>query len=303
MSTENSRLRADLGLLMVSAMWGLTFPAIRAALTTGTSSFAFVGARFSIAAIIMLPFAYRGLAKDGRALIWPSLGLGLLLGSSYVTQTIGMETTTAANSGFITGTSVIMVPFLDALIRKTRIRGFAIAGAIVAIFGMYLLSGLDLSKPQALVGGRVGDLWTLFSALGYATYLVLLQKYLLRFGHWSFLTAQLIVVAVTTLAVGPFIEDWQLEFTNPKVLGAVFYCAIFATIGTGLLQFKYQAQSSPVRAALIFALEPVFAGLFAMLLLSEQPGQNALVGGALIIVGVLLAELGPKLTQKITRQN
>ena len=298
MSFEKPKIHANLGLLLVSAMWGLTFPAIRAALATGTSSFAFVGARFSVAALIMLPFALSGLKKDGRALILPSVGLGLLLGGSYVAQTIGMETTTAANSGFITGTNVIMVPFLDAIIRKTKIKGFAILGALLALFGMYLLSGLDLSEPQALVGGRIGDLWTLLSAFGYAVYLVLLQKHLHRFGHWSFLTAQLIVVSVTTLALGPFIEDWNLEITNTTVLAAVLYCAIFATVGTGLLQFKYQAQSSPVHAALIFALEPVFAGLFAILILSENPGQNALIGGAFIIAGVLLAEIGPNLMKK-----
>ena len=298
MSFEKPKIHANLGLLLVSAMWGLTFPAIRAALATGTSSFAFVGARFSVAALIMLPFALPGLKKDGRALILPSVGLGLLLGGSYVAQTIGMETTTAANSGFITGTNVIMVPFLDAIIRKTKIKGFAILGALLALFGMYLLSGLDLSEPQALVGGRIGDLWTLLSAFGYAVYLVLLQKHLHRFGHWSFLTAQLIVVSVTTLALGPFIEDWNLEITNTTVLAAVLYCAIFATVGTGLLQFKYQAQSSPVHAALIFALEPVFAGLFAILILSENPGQNALIGGAFIIAGVLLAEIGPNLMKK-----
>ena len=194
-----------------------------------------------------------------------------------------------------------MVPFLDALIRKTKISGYAIGGALVAILGMYLLSGLDLSEPQALVGGRIGDLWTLLSAFGYAVYLVLLQKHLNRFGHWSFLTAQLIVVSVTTLTLGPFIEDWNLELTHTSVLAAVVYCSIFATVGTGLLQFKYQAQSSPVHAALIFALEPVFAGIFAMILLSENPGKNALIGGALIIVGVLIAEIGPNLKTKLSK--
>jgi len=283
---------------MVAAMWGLTFPAIRSAMTNGASSFAFVGARFGIAAVIMLPFAIGGLKKDGRALLWPSIGLGLLLGSSYLMQTIGMETTTAANSGFITGTSVIMVPFLDAAIRKTKLRGFAIGGAVFAIFGMYLLAGLDFSGETTMKAGRVGDLWTLASALGYALYLVLLQKHLTRFGHWSFLTAQLFVVAISALLIGPFIEDWQLQWQNESVLTAVIYCAIFATIGTGLLQFKFQAESSPVRAALIFAMEPVFAAVFAVLILSEDPGKNALSGGSLIVLGVLIAELGPNWAEK-----
>jgi drug/metabolite transporter (DMT)-like permease len=298
---SSRKWRADLGLLLVAAMWGLTFPAIRSAMSSGTSSFAFVATRFGIAAIVMLPFALRGLKKDGRALALPSLGLGLLLGSSYLMQTIGLETTTAANSGFVTGTSVIMVPFLDAAIRKTKLRGFAIAGAGLALLGMYLLAGLEFSSSSNLSSARIGDLWTLASALGYALYLVLLQKHLKRFGHWSFLTAQLFVVALSALLIGPFIEEWQLAWQNQSVVLSIVYCAIFATIGTGLLQFRFQAQSSPVRAAVLFAMDPVFAAIFAVILLNENPGDNAISGGALIILGVLLAELGPNLRKKTER--
>ena len=281
-------------------MWGLTFPAIRSALASGTSPFAFVGGRFLVAGLIMLPFAFKDLGREGKAILLPSFGLGLLLGTSYVTQTIGMETTTAANSGFITGTNVIMVPFLDAIIRKTKLSGGAIAGAMIALTGMYILAGFGGTTSFSLTESRIGDLWTLCSAFGYAMYLVLLQKYLLKFGHWSFLTAQLLVVATTTLGLGPFIEEWNLNLTGWDSIWPVLYCAIFATIGTGLLQFKFQAESSPVRAALIFALEPVFAALFAWALLSEQPGENAIFGGILIIAGVVFTEIGPGIFAKKT---
>ena len=279
-------------------MWGLTFPAIRSALAAGTSPFAFVGSRFLVAGLLMLPFALKDLRREGRKILLPAGGLGMLLGASYVTQTIGMETTTAANSGFITGTNVIIVPFLDALVRKTKLSGSAIAGAIIALAGMYILAGFGGTESFSLTESRTGDLWTLCSAFGYAMYLVLLQKYLLKFGHWSFLTAQLLVVALTTLALGPFIEDWNLNLSGWSAIWPVMYCALFATIGTGLLQFKFQAESSPVRAALIFALEPVFAAVFAWVLLSEQAGENAILGGILIIAGVVFTEIGPNIFSK-----
>ena len=236
---NTNRLRADLGLLSVSAMWGLTFPAIRSALAAGTSPFAFVGGRFLVAGLIMLPFAFRDLRREGRALLLSACGLGLLLGTSYVTQTIGMETTTAANSGFITGTNVIMVPFLDALIRKTKLSGSAIAGAIIALAGIYILAGFGGTESFSLTESRTGDLWTLCSAFGYAI-LGTAQEISSEIRALFVSHGTTVVVAITTLALGAFIEDWNLNLTGWSSIWPVLYCAIFATVGTGLLQFKFQ---------------------------------------------------------------
>jgi drug/metabolite transporter (DMT)-like permease len=283
-------LRADLGLVLVTAIWGLTFPAIRSAMTGGASPLAFVAARFVIAAALMAPLALRGVRREGRAMLGPAAGLGLLLGSSYAFQTIGLTTTTAANSGFITGSSVVMVPFLDAVIRRRRPSPAALLGAGVALIGLYLLSGID--DPRALADGRPGDLWTLACAAGYALYIVLLQDHLGRFDHWPFLFLQLLIVALAAAVTAPLVEEVELAL-EPGVLGALAFCAVFATVGTGLLQFRFQGRSSPVRTALIFSLEPVFAAGFAVLLLAEVPGPDARLGGALVVLGVLVADVVP----------
>jgi drug/metabolite transporter (DMT)-like permease len=286
------RRRSDLGLLLVTAIWGLTFPAIRTAMTEGATPLAFVGVRFAIALLLMLPFALPGFRKHGSAMVAPSVGLGLLLGGGYAMQTIGMTTTTAANSGFIAGTAVIMVPFIDALLRKTEISPWVVGGAALATCGLYLLSGIE--DLRSLAAGRPGDLWTLASSASYAFYLVLLQDHLPRFGHWPFLTAQLIVVCASALLLAPLVEEPRLD-PNGAVILALVFCAVFATIVSGTIQFRCQADSTPVRVALIFALEPAFAAGFAVLLIGEEPGPNALAGGLAIIVGVIAADAGPRL--------
>lgn len=291
----NEQRRADIGLVVVCILWGLTFPAVRSAVTGGASPMMFVGVRFALAIALLLPFSLRGFARHGTSLIRPSLVLGVLLGGGYAMQTVGMTMTTAARSGFITGTTVVVVPILDTLIRRVPLARATMAGAIVATVGLYCLGGFeDVTAPPEQ---RAGDLWTLASAISYGVYLILLQANLAQFEHRPLLIGQLAVVSGGAFLLAPFVETPHLAL-NPTVLGAIAFCAVFATIVTGLMQFRYQGRTSPARVALIFASEPLFAALFAYLLLAEDPGPGALLGGALIVAGVIISDVAPKLLPK-----
>ena len=289
--------RADLGLVLVTALWGLSFPAIRTAMTGGATPLLFVGVRTGLAAAILLPFVLGPLrgqlvgASAPRALLRAAAPLGLLLGASFVTQSLGMTTTSAANSGFITGTTVVMVPFLDRIFRKTPLNPVAFAAAGLALVGVMLAAGVS---PSTALEANVGDLWTLVSAAGYGVYMVRLQEPLSRFPHVPFFAAQLAVASVTALALAPFVEVPRLALV-PAVLAPLCFCVLFASLAAGLLQFRYQRRSTPVRAALIFAVEPVFAAVFARALIGEALPPNTLFGGMIIMAGVLLSELGPLL--------
>ena len=153
--TRDAR-HADVGLLLVAAIWGMTFPAIRAAMTAGASPLAFVGIRFGLAALLMLPLAARSLRRTWRPLAGPSVMLGLLLGSSYTAQTVGMTSTTAARSGLITGLSVVIVPLLDGLVHRRAPRVWVILGGVVATCGLCILSGVH--DVATLGTAQIGDL-------------------------------------------------------------------------------------------------------------------------------------------------
>lgn len=258
----------------------------------GATPLAFVAARFALAALILLPFVWREVRSGGKTLLVGSLWLGLLGGASYALQTLGMTTTTASNSGFITGTAVIMVPFFDRALRKTPLAVPAMLGAFLALIGMYVLAGLD--DPSELLAGRIGDLWTLISAVFYALYIVLLQAWLARLGHRPLLAGQLVVIAVAAALCAPVIEKPALPLA-PAVLLSLAFCAPLATVWAGLLQLKCQRDTTPARAALIYAMEPVFAALFAAVLLGEALGAATLIGGLLIVLGVIVSEVGATL--------
>lgn len=286
------RLGADLGLVLVTAIWGLTFPAIRTAVTEGASPLLFVGVRFLLASLLLAPFAWPALRRHRRELLGPGLVLGLTLGGGYAMQTIGLTTTTASKSGFLTGTAVVMVPFLDRLLRGVPVPRSALLSGSIALFGIYLLSGL--AGPTELLRAEAGDLWTLGGALSYAAYMVLLQDRLVRFEHRALLFSQLVFVAVASLLLAPLTETPHLS-ASLRVWGAILFCAVFATIGTGLLHQRCQGLTTPSRAALIFSLEPLFAAAFSALLLGEALGVRAAMGGGLIVLGVLGTDLFPAL--------
>lgn len=287
--------RAELGLVLVTAIWGLTFPAIRTAMTAGASPLVFVGLRFSIASLLLLPFAWPALRRQGRELLGPGLLLGATLGGGYAMQTVGLTTTTASKSGFLTGSAVVLVPFLDRLLRGIRVPPAALLSGLVALAGIYLLSGL--SHPAALLSASPGDLWTLGGALSYAGYMVLLQDRLPRFEHRALLFSQLTFVALAALALAPLTEAPRFVASGP-VLGALVFCAVFATIGTGLLHQRCQGLTTPARAALIFSLEPLFAAAFSALLLGERLSARSAWGGGLIVLGVLGVDLVPALWRR-----
>ncbi len=291
-----SARKADLGLLLVTAIWGLTFPAIRTAMLEGASPLVFVGIRFLIASLLLLPFAWPALRNHGRKLIGPGLLLGVTLGGGYAMQTIGLTTTTASKSGFLTGSTVIMVPFLDRLLRGVKAPRSAFAGGLVALSGIYLLSGMR--SLTELTHGGVGDLWTMGGAVSYATYMVLLQDRLVRFEHRALLVSQLLFVAFSALLLAPLTETMRLSL-SPSVVGAILFCAVFATIGSGLLHQRCQGLTTPARATLIFSMEPLFAAAFSWLLLGEGLGLRAALGGALIVLAVLGTDLWPALQRSM----
>jgi len=281
-----SQQRADLALLAVALLWGVTFPLIRGAMET-ISPTNFVAWRFSTATVAFLPlvltrpqawFALR------RALL-PGLGLGLLAWASYFTQTIGLQTVEAGRAAFITGTSVIMVPFLSPAFGAGRPSRIDLVAAAVATVGMYLLT--DPSSG----GFSSGDFWVLGCALTYSIYIHVLQR-VLRGGFAPVALAFTQVLGITVVAWVAFpLGGEALAVPSGSTLVAILVCALLATVGTFWLQTHFQGRTSPQRVALLFSMEPVFATAFAFLLLGEVLAPIGFAGGLLILAAVVGVEM------------
>lgn len=291
----NRARRADLMLLIVTVCWGVSFPAIKAA-SPYISATLFVALRFWAATALLVltwPWFLRTLPADQARRGWrlvtePSarrfgLEVGLLAAVGYTTQTVGMHTTSANNSAFITALSVVLVPIFLFVAHRSRPRGGVLAAIVLAVAGLTLLTRPDLG------GLAAGDWWTLGTAVSYALYLIRLSSALRRVPYLPLLFWTVAVCAiVNTLLLG--LDPPHVEWRSQTVL-ALVATTLFSTMLALSLQNRFQAETTATRAALIFSAEPVTAAMFSWLLLGETLGGRSLAGAGLILAAVLVTEM------------
>lgn len=289
------RLKADLTLLLVSMIWGSAFAAQRVAGQMG-SVYLFNGARYLLAALVVLPMALRvermtraNLRTDDNPSGFLSreqykwmLIAGFFLFAGSALQQVGLLYTTAGNAGFITSLYVVLVPVVLFLVWREKFHWMSMVAVILAGAGAFLLS----------TGGRFafarGDVLELFGALFWTFHVIILGKYASRFEPITFSVGQLVVCGLLNLGIGVFVEP--MFSIDGALLFAIAYTALFSLALCYTLQIWAQRQTPPADAALILSLESVFAVLAGWLLLDERLSLIQVFGCALIFVAVLLSQ-------------
>lgn len=281
------RLKADLTLLIVSVIWGSAFVAQRVAGQLG-SVYLFNGARYLLAALVVLPLAIRVIRNPaspqkilrGQYKWMFYAGTLLFIGSAL--QQAGMVYTTAGNAGFITSLYVVLVPFALFLGWHEKPHWMSIVAVGLAGVGAFLLS----------TGGRFevkpGDALELIGALFWTIHVIILGKKASQFEAMSFSVGQLFVCAILNLGLGVFVET-SLTFSWPLIF-AIAYTALFSLGLCYTLQVWAQRHTPPADAALILSLESVFAVLSGWLLLNETLVAIQIFGCVLIFVAVVLSQ-------------
>lgn len=289
----SNRLKADFSLGLCSIVWGATFVLVKSALNYA-SVFVFLAARFSLAALLMSMFQPRVFRDLKRAELLAGAALGLFMFAGYAFQTGGLQYTTPAKSGLVTGSSVVFVPLLLGVFWRRRMAPWVYAGVLAAFLGLYYLT----VPPEGIGHLNAGDLLTLIAAALYAFHIVLVGQYTKL--HPVAALSVLQVAACAALAwfavASGHAAGWQrARFDNRwELYAAVAICAVFATSIAFTIQLWAQRYASPSHAAILFTLEPVFAALTSYLTIHERLGGRALAGGVLVLSGILLAELkGP----------
>ncbi len=279
----SKRAQAELMLVVITFVWGATFVVVKAALAEA-SPMAFVALRFLLAGILLFAvLARRARAPWGRAVAAGAV-LALFLFAGFYFQTWGLVYTTAAKSAFITGFSVILVPILAAF-EGSRLGAFNIAGALAGLAGIYILAA-----PSGAEGVNRGDVLTVLAAVSFAVHIVLVGRYTKRIAFEQLVPVQVLGVGVLAVAAVPLDPGFKLHWT-PGLAAAILVTSVFATALAFTVQNWAQQYTPAPHTALIFALEPVFAGLTSHFAAGERLGGRALAGSALILAGMLLSEL------------
>lgn len=280
--TSTSTL-ALLGLLAVTAAWGSTFYLLKDVVDRVPPT-DFLAVRFLLATVAVAAIAPRAVAMLTPAQRVHGVLLGLVYGGAQILQTVGIQTTSASVSGFVTGMYVVFVPLLGAVLLKAKV------GRTVWLAVGLATAGLGVLSLQGLaVGG--GEALTLASAVLYAAHIVGL-------GVWSRGNALgLTVVQLATITVVCGVGAVPGGVTLPQTGGdwtALVYMALVAGALALVVQTWAQSHLTATRAAIVMTMEPVFAGLFAVALGGERLGSRVVLGGAMVLAAMYLVELGPR---------
>ena len=280
---NKERFKTELVLILVTLIWGGTFPVIKAGLNDISPLFMVV-VRFFLAFLFFLPV----IIKRRKLITTGFLKAGLILGFStfigYGMLTIGLTMTTVAKSSLISYGYALMTPPLQFLLLKKKVSPINLIGLGIAFTGMIIFT-----SPSAS-GWNMGDSITVLVAVGYAFTVVLLDKYSRIYDVKILTGLQFFFTAVFSVMLIPFSET-IVFIPTVNLLIALSYLVIPGTVGALYMMNKYQKGTTPVRAVIIYALEPVIAIILGYLFLEEYIGWRELLGGVTILSGVLFSEI------------
>lgn len=278
-------LKAEAMLALCTVLWGATFPAIKMALADA-SPWTLVALRFSLAALVFLPFTLGGVLRAARADLAAGFLLGVTLLVSFGAQTFGLLYTSVSRSAFITQLLILFTPLLQfALFRRIPAPTTLLGGAVV-LGGMFILTA-----PAGELALNRGDWLTLLCAFTFSIYILIIDHHSRPENSGALSFFQTAFLAAGALGFAANLETPRFDFSTTGLL-ALLFLAIGGVNGAVYLQMRYQPQTSPARAAVVFSLEPVFATLFAVWLGWEQLGPRVLIGGGVVLAGVLISEVG-----------
>lgn len=285
-------------LLLATLLWAGTFSLIKEGLEYSSPSI-FVGTRFGLAALIILPFIYKVLKNQNKTAYIHGIILALLFFLGFQLQTIGLKFTTVSKSAFITGTFVVFTPIFQMLIERKMPKKGNIIGIILVFIGIVFLSSKGTSFTDVFIelgeSFNIGDVFTLLCAIDYGLYVVFVDMYSRKhdFRYLTFIqlsiASGLAFLSALLLDITSF-EIARMEITTTFIF-AILYCTIFASIFATMLHTKYQKEVTPTKAGIIFSMEPIFATIIAVVFLSESVSMFGVIGSAFIFAGLLVSEL------------
>lgn len=271
---------AVIALVTVAAVWGAAFVLMKPAINE-QPFWDFLATRFTIATAIMIAVRPMALAQVSKSMLVRGAILGVFLGLAYVFQTINLELTTAAITGFLTGLYVVLTPIFARTLFKNRIRAQVWVGAFLALIGLALISITGFSFD-------LGHIWGILGAVFFAAHIVGL-------GRWSpgLDSYSLTIIQLATLTcvfwIGALQDGYQAP-PNFDVWFAIVFTAVFATAIGFFVQTWAQSKMDASRVAVILTLEVVFTAIMSVAVGQETLLLKTVIGGAIIVVAMLVVE-------------
>lgn len=283
--------KSNIILMLCAAIWGLAFVAQRVGMEY-VGPFTFNGIRFLMGSISLLPlilyFERKG-KKDAQPVptkkeYRQAAVIGLVLFIAASLQQIGLVYTEAGKAGFITGLYVVMVPLVGVLFLKHHVTKNAMAGAVAAAVGLYLLS----VKADFTMG--LGDIYVFIGAFFWTAHILLVDRLVKVFSALKIAFIQFVICGGLSLLVALIFEEISLHSIMLGIV-PILYGGIFSAGIAYTLQIIGQRGAHPTHAAIILSLETVFAALGGFVLINERMGGREYIGCALMLAGMIISQL------------
>lgn len=279
-------LRYDALLVFITMIWGSTFLVVKDTVRV-SGPFTYLAFAYAVGALTLALIFRRRLMRITRAELRNGLIIGLFLFTGYALQTTGLQFTTVSKAGFITGLNVPLIPiFMFLLLRQKASRG-AVAGIILSFIGLFLLSFNNHLTPSL----GMGELLIFGAAIAFALHVVCISRFSPGADATNLVIMQIALTSLLSFIAIPithqpvFIPSWSFWIV----------VALMGTIDiafTLLVMNRVQQFIGGTKAALIYALEPVWASLAGLLLAGDVLSVPAWIGCACILAGMVVGRLG-----------
>jgi drug/metabolite transporter (DMT)-like permease len=280
------QLRSDLLLLMITVFGGASYILTKIGLNS-LEPFNLTALRFIIAFCISAIVFYKHLLKMDIKTVKYAFVLAAILFGVFASMTFGLQYTSASNAGFLISLSVVFIPIISAMVLKQKVERKVIIGVCLAIIGIALLT-LNI---QLKVG--VGDLLCILCAFLFAVHIIVTGVYTQDVDSITLSVLQLGFVGLFSIVFSMLTETVKLPSTGLSWF-AILALSILCTAVGDIVQTTAQQYTSASHAGLILSLEPVFSAIFAFAFLGEILSVKGYIGAAILLSGVLLAELDLK---------
>ena len=282
-------IQAEIYLLIIVIIWGSTFALIKGVIEL-IPPYTYLTYRFLLAVLILVVIFWKRLKKFNIMILKKGSLIGIFLFLAYTLQTVGIKYTTATKAGFITGLSVVLVPIISHFFIKEKINRNSVIGVVLAFAGLWFLN------YSSSLSFNLGDFLVLLCAFCFAMHIISVGLFSKKLDYVLLAITQITVVFVLSLLMALIFERPAINLSySSDIWWSIVITGIFATALAFYMQNRFQRYSTATKTAIIFSGEPIFAAMFAYLLLGEKVGLVAWAGGLLIIFGMIVSQKGSTL--------
>ena len=281
----------QLTLILITIIWGGSFITVQYGLNF-SSPIIFVGLRFAAAAIAVSLISWKHLHSFNVKEVFAGFLIGSVIAIGYGTQTIGLQTITSSESAFLTALYVPLVPIFMWIFFKHRPNIMTWLGVSCAFIGLVLLTGNGWNAVQL----QFGQIITLLGAIAIAFEIILIGYYAGKVNIRRVTVLQLIFASLLCFIIAPFVGETQLPVFHWHLIAVLCGLGLASACIQLVMNWAQQYVDSS-QAAIIYAAEPVWAALIGRIA-GERLPFITLIGGALVVIGVIISELKLKFLKK-----